>query len=1242
MVVCEDCGKSFTRVDNLKRHQRLSCIGKRIKLDAPQIPKAVKCEACDDYVNRQCYSAHLRSNAHKRNAFVIIDDGVERIAGAFGDKIVSYRISEEGFFVDLDEFSHRIREKILNLIQSAIDIHRNVKLNMECFGLYFLQSKEDCEIKSFNTKNKVVSLASDLYKIYKEFIDEISSKMSEFQERDSGWTLMQILYMELNLNKYNPIRASNYIDLPSQIKAKRAVINIQNADDACFAWAVTSALHEPNGLPQRTSSYPNYLDCGLDYSNIVFPVKLRDIPVFEKQNKLSINVYGINEYFKDGVMNYDIITMYICRQKEERHINLLLVTNDSGNSHYCWIKNLSRLLSSQASQNGHEKYICDGCLVFFTSENKLIRHQSDDCSKVRAILPTTNLKINKYGNEEKENILQFENFERQLKIPFVVYADFEALQKPIADAEATELNDDNSYSVKCFKHEPYAFAYYIKCSYDESLSKFEIYCGCNAAQIFMSKLEHDVLNIYKNYLSQPKEMLPLPPIDRLIHEMQDICHICSHKIKEGNKVCDHDHLTGLYRGPAHAVCNINYQLPKFIPIFFHNLSNYDCHMFVKDMALKEEDVDVIAQNKEKYISFSKKIIVGENIDSKGKLRRVHMKLRFVDSFRFMALSLEKLGSFLEDNQCVQIRKYFRNEEQFRLIRQKGVFPYSFVDSFEKLNLTALPDRSSFYNTLCDDSITEENYCRAQTVWNLFNCRTLGEYSDIYLTSDVLLLADVFENFRTISMKYYSLDPCHYFTAPGFGWDALLRMTGVKLELLTDIDMLHFFKNGIRGGLSMCTKRSAKANNKLMMEFDETKDPSYILYLDATNLYGHAMRRKLPTGGFRWLSDEEIQKLDIYNTEDDSEKGYVFEVDLEYPEAIHDEHNDLPFCPERIVPPGSKNAKLIANLENKTKYIIHYVNLKQCIKFGLKLTKIYRVLEFKQSNWMRSYIDFNSDKRAKAKNEFEKNHYKAMNNIVYGKTMENVEKRVDIRLVTHWECRHKKPGVEALIAKPNFKSSKIFCDNLIAVQLNVAEVRYCKPLYVGFSILELSKTVMYSFFYDYLKVKYGNNITLLYTDTDSLILEITTPNVYEDIKENIEFFDTSNYPLENIHNIPRGRSVLGRMKDEYPNRCITSFVGTGAKAYCITLLNDNVKKAKGVKKYVIDKHLSVTDYKRVVECGGSVHKKMYIFKSEFHTMYTELKNKIALSSCDDKRYILPNGCNTLAWGHWLIKRLNANK
>lgn len=1022
------------------------------------------------------------------------------------------------------------------------------------------------------------------------------------------------------------------MDLPYHIKAKRAVINIQNADDACFAWALTSAVCEPNGLPQRTTSYPHYENCGFDYSNITFPVKLRDIPEFEKQNKVSINVYGLNEYFKDGVMNYDIITMYICRQKEEKHINLLLISDDLGNSHYCWIKSLSRLLSAQASKNGHEKFICEGCLIFFSTECQLQRHQTHDCGKVRAILPTTSIKVNKYGEQEQENVLQFESFEKQLKIPFVVYADFESLQKPIVCIENTEKNNENSYSVKCFEHEPYAFAYYIKCCYDDSLSKFEIYRGRNAAQVFMNKLEEDVLSIYNNYLSKPKEMLPLENLQKLIHHMEDTCHICSKEIKTGSKVYDHDHLTGLYRGPAHSVCNINYQLPNFIPIFFHNLSNYDCHMFVKDMALKEEDVEVIAQSKEKYISFSKKIVVGDYVDSKGKLRRVSMKLRFVDSYRFMASSLEKLGSFLEDNQCVEIRKHFKNEEQFRLVRQKGVFPYCFVDSFEKLNFNCLPDQKSFYNTLCDEEVTEENYCRAQKAWKVFNCHTLGEYSDIYLTSDVLLLADVFENFRTISIQNYGLDPCHYFTSPGFGFDALLRMTRVKLELLTDIDMLHFFKKGIRGGLSMCSKRSAEANNKFMPEFLPYRETSYILYLDATNLYGHAMRRKLPTGGFRWLSDEEIHRLDIDNMNEDSGKGYVFEVDLEYPENLHDEHNDLPFCPERIVPPGSKNAKLIANLYNKSRYIIHYMNLKQCVQFGLKLIKVHRALEFKQSEWMRKYIDFNSEKRAKATNEFDKNHYKSMNNNVFGKTMENVEKRVDIRLVTHWECRHRKPGVEALIAKPNFKSSKVFNDNLVAIQLNLAEVRYNKPLYVGFCILELSKTVMYDFFYGYLKEKYGNDVYLLYTDTDSLILEIFTSNVYEDIKENIDVFDTSNYPLDNIHGIPRGVPVLGRMKDEYPNRCITSFVGTGAKAYCITLLDDHVKKAKGVKKYVIDKHLSVTDYKAVVERGGLIRKKMYVFKSEYHTMYTELKNKIALSCSDDKRHILPDGSSTLAWGH----------
>ncbi|XP_071056904.1 uncharacterized protein [Onthophagus taurus] len=1238
MLTCDVCYKEFTRPDNLVRHQRTACIGKRRKVEEDQQGDVIVCEICDEHVTRQCYSSHLRSNKHKQKAFVIIDDGVEKIDSIFGDKICSFRVSDhERKYVDMKEFSNRIREKVISLIQSVRNVNGSLKVNTEIFGLYFINTKEEVEIKSFNTKNKIITVAVDLYQTYEDFMDEIMVKMSEFQERDSGWTLLEILYLEVNCNKFNPTRASSYIDLPTSIKGKRAVINVQNNDNKCFAWALMSALYQPTGLPQRISSYPDYRETELKFDCVTFPVPIRDIPKFEEENNISINVYGINSWYNGEKMVDDIVTVCICKQKRERHVNLLVVSDNFGNNHYCWIKNLSRLINTQSSTHEHQRYICEGCLQYFSTEDKLVRHQMDDCKKVKATVPSEQIKVNKFGHLEKENVLQFEGFEKKMKVPFVVYADFEAILKPLTPEEGKVYDDNKPYTARCFEHEPYAFAYYIKCAYDDNLSKFRIYRGRNAALEFIIRLEKDVIEIYKQHLRQTKDMIPLSCLDQFVHELSSVCHICDKPINKEEKVCDHDHLTGLYRGPAHSVCNINYKLPMFIPVFFHNLSNYDAHMFVKSIALNKEEVEVIAQNKEKYISFSKKIVVGETTDNKGKKRKVFMKIRFVDSFRFMASSLEKLVSYLDDKDCVEVKKKFKDSEEFRLMSQKGVFPYSFVDSFEKLEYSKLPDHTQFYDILSSSNISKEQYSRAQTVWNKFKCTTLGEYSDLYLTSDVLMLTDVFENFRTISLENYNLDPCHYYTAPGFGWDALLKMTGVKLELLSDIDMLHFFKKGIRGGLCMCVKRSAIANNKFLDDFNPEKPSSYILYLDATNLYGYAMSCKLPTGGFRWLSNQEIADIDV-ECLDDEHLGYVFEVDLEYPERLHNQHDDLPFCPENIIAPGSKHPKLIANLQNKSKYIIHYVNLRECVKKGLKLTKIHRALQFQQSPWMKPYIDFNSEKRMNATNEFGKNHYKQMNNIVYGKTMENVENRVDIRLVSHWENRYRRPGAEALIAKPTFKSSKIFCHNLVAIEMQKVEVKYNKPLYVGFSVLELSKAVIYNFFYNFLKEKYGENVLLLYTDTDSLILEIFTENVYQDIKENIEMFDTSNYKLNNRHNIPPGPPIVGKMKDEYPNTILTSFYGTGAKAYCINTLEGVVKRAKGVKKYVIDKNLSVSEYKRIIEDGGSVRKKMYVFRSSYHTMYTELKNKVALSAHDDKRYVMEDGCHTLAWGNYLIEDL----
>ena len=448
-------------------------------------------------------------------------------------------------------------------------------------------------------------------------------------------------------------------------------------------------------------------------------------------------------------------------------------------------------------------------------------------------------------------------------------------------------------------------------------------------------------------------------------------------------------------------------------------------------------------------------------------------------------------------------------------------------------------------------------------------------------------------------------------------------------------MIHFLKHGIRGGVSQCSVRKAIANNKFLPHYDASKPTSYIMYLDATNLYGAAMSQYLPTGNFKWLEEAEIQNLDYMNVAQNSETGYIFEVDLEYPQDLHYLHNELPFCPESIASPKSKVkiTKLIPNLKKKENYVIHYQNLQQALNHGLKLLKIHRVLSFDQSPWLKTYIDMNTAMRNKAKNKFEKDFFKLMNNAVFGKTMENVDKRVDVRLVTHWENIGKRLGAEALIAKPHFKNRTIFSENLVAIQMQRQKVVYNKPIYAGFSILDISKTIMYDFLYGYIKPKYGNNATLLYTDTDSLILQITTENFYNDMRENLDKFDTSNYSQDNQHNVPVNTSVLGRMKDEYAGKIVWEFYGTGAKAYCVNVDGELTKKAKGVPDYVTKKELTLEDYKLAVDVEGTkIHRQMNTFRSHLHDMYVELKNKVALSHADDKRYIIPDSEYTLAWGH----------
>ena len=277
------------------------------------------------------------------------------------------------------------------------------------------------------------------------------------------------------------------------------------------------------------------------------------------------------------------------------------------------------------------------------------------------------------------------------------------------------------------------------------------------------------------------------------------------------------------------------------------------------------------------------------------------------------------------------------------------------------------------------------------VFKRFKLKNLGEYHDLYVQGDTLLLADVFENFRNTCLKVYELDPAHFLSLPGLAWQVCLKKTNIKLELLTDYDLLLMVEEGIRGGICHSIHRHAKANNKYMKNYNENKESSYIEYLDTNNLYGWAMSQKLPVNGFKWVEDIlRINEEFIKNYDENNDKGYILEVDIKYPKKLYDLHSDLPFLPKGMK--IDKCKKLMCNLRNKKKYVVHIKSLKQALNHGLKFKKVHRIIEFNQKAWLKPYIDMNTELRKLAKDDFEKDLFKLMNNAVFGKTMENIRKQ----------------------------------------------------------------------------------------------------------------------------------------------------------------------------------------------------------------------------------------------------------
>ena len=492
---------------------------------------------------------------------------------------------------------------------------------------------------------------------------------------------------------------------------------------------------------------------------------------------------------------------------------------------------------------------------------------------------------------------------------------------------------------------------------------------------------------------------------------------------------------------------------------------------------------------------------------------------------------------------------------------------------------------------------------------------------------MVLLANVFEAFRDTCLKHYKLEPAHFYTSPGLAWHACLKCTGIRLELLTDPDILLMFGQGIRGGITQAVRKYVSTNNKYMRDkFNPNEDTTYLQYLDANNLYGWAMSQPFPTGGFKWV---DVNPNEISELATRTDKGYILEVDVSYSKDLHDSHNHLPFMCERMEINGVE--KLVPNLRDKKNYLIHIQALNQAPRHGLRLDRIHQVIEFDQSPWLKTYIDFNTQLRTAATNDFEKDFFKLMNNSFFEKTMENIRKHRNIKLVMTEEKYLR------TVMHPNYKSGVLFGENLMGCKMGKIKVVMNKLVYLGQAILDLSKIVMYEFHYDYMVPKYGlEKLKLCYMDTNSLVYDIKTGDFYENIANDVGGrFDTSCYSKTDFRPLPisLNKKVIGLMKDELGGKIMTEFVALRPKLYSYRELDGSEdKKCKGIKKCVVKKTLTFDDYKTCLFSDSTEYRSQLMFRSSKHEVHTIEVNKVALNRDDDKRTPRKDGISTFVRGH----------
>ena len=1230
MARCDSCDQNFTRRDNYERHlQRFH----RGEVDGGFI---FECGICPD----MCHTLEemrAHRDLHRQHALLqAAEDAIGRregeeegefvnISSAHDDKCSRYRYHFPAYVNSINEAAANVMPHIIKKTNQLRLDHKLFKVQL-ILNVEFVQINEEAII----THQLVVPFRSELFTVLplgdfesqvREALFQISHAHDAFTSRGSGWTINEVCFMDLEVVECHPLSGGCSLHetvFKRKVGCTMLIDSRENDHMDCFYLAVASHfVEQPTSKRAREFAHSHFV------MDVETPVHIKNISQFETDNRANFDL-AINVVYKDEEKN--VYPVHVSAHVEARHKILLMLAflpssrPDCPQYHYARVENPSKLFAPRKKTDDgrihtRESWFCFNC---FNYQSRYDAHQNHIswCHKKlgqRVIMP------------KKDEFVRYEPKNRNsFKLAYLLFFDFETLQtKPekvcACDDDKGEPAKKKRKMVVCphqtkvmAEHEAFAYSYVLVNREGVVVEEYQ-HVGEDAAVHFL----HRLFDLEERYLEPLGKggvaMKPLTEEEMCDAEEETDCWICKKELKD-DRVFDHDHLTGEFYGVAHNVCNLKRREEIRLVTFAHNFSGFDSHIIVRKMGEVKDRIKkmtAIPTNTQKFKTIN--------------INRIHM----LDSAAFLPDSLDRLVNTLvkSDHSFPLLKSAWREKKKSDLLLRKGVYPYGFATSIERLSKQkSLPPPEEFYNDIGETHISKEDYAHAQDVWREFNCQNMIDYTRLYVRSDTYLLAEIVMNLRKSIYDEFGLEMAQYLSLPMLAKTIMLKMTGTEMELMSDQEMAHLVQSNIRGGLSYINTRMYNV---------EDHDNRAIAYVDANNLYGHAMCYPMPLCDFEWMSQEEIDEFDWREdiTEEDG-IGYMLEVTLHYPEKLHLDHNSFPLAPEHVqitdkdLSPYSKGCladlhkpskykaeKLTATFRDRERYLVHGLNLQFYLEMGLELVKIHRGIKFHQERFIEPYIKTCMKKRANAKTKSEGDLMKLLSNSLYGKMIESGGNRMDCKFnyTTENAMKH--------FSDPLFCGFIICGPNFSVTFHKKKTIRMRQSWAVGFSILELSKLTMQRLMYETVKPRFKGKVTTLMTDTDSWILVAPARTPDQLVNKLSDVMDFSNYDEEHPLYSNKRKNQVGFLKNEISKDTITHFVGIRSKTYAFKTLNEKMNsRAKGVKQ-CYKKKIAFEDFEKCLSSVSEVRVRQNMLISKSHRNLLVTAEKSAFSSFDDKRYLL---------------------